>query len=135
MHETRNPSDVPAPPGGWYSHTAAVPTGGGRLLFVAGQIALSDDGEIVSPGDMAGQSERVFELVSRALAAWDATFDDVVNIRTFVTDMAKLADYGEARSRYITRTPPTSTTVEVSRLFRPDAMVEVDVVAAVGGSS
>lgn len=33
----------------------------------------------------------------------------------------------------VTATPPTSTTVEVPRLFRPEALVEVDVVAAVRG--
>ncbi|MGH9213505.1 MAG: RidA family protein [Acidimicrobiales bacterium] len=132
MHDLTNPGDVPAPPGGWYSHAAGVPMGSRTLVFVSGQIALADDGTVTSPGDMAGQAERVFELLERILADRGATFDNVVNIRTYVTDMAQLPDYGRVRARYITGRPPTSTTVQVVRLFRPEAVVEVEVVAAIG---
>ncbi|MGH4028044.1 hypothetical protein ACQB60_03795 [Actinomycetota bacterium Odt1-20B] len=38
---------------------------------------------------------------------------------------------GAVRTRYLTGAPPTSTTVEVPRLFRPEALIEIDVVAAV----
>jgi enamine deaminase RidA (YjgF/YER057c/UK114 family) len=135
MNHVTNPSGVPAPPGGWYSHAVGVPTGAGTLLFVSGQIALADDGGVMYPGDMGKQAERVFELLDRVLADQGATFDDVVSIRTFVTDMDKLSDYGRVRARYITGPPPTSTTVEVPRLFRPEAVVEVDVVAEIGGAA
>lgn len=132
MHEVSNPSGVPTPPGR-YSHVASIPRAGARtLLFVSGQIALGDDGEVTCPGDMAGQAERVFELLGRLLADKGATFDDVFTIRTYLTDMAQLADYGRIRARYITGPPPTSTTVQVVRLFRPEALLEVEVVAAVG---
>jgi enamine deaminase RidA (YjgF/YER057c/UK114 family) len=132
MHDVTNPANVPAPPGGWYSHSASVPMDDGKLLFVSGQIALDDDGEVMHPGDMAAQSERVFELIERVLADQGGTFDDVVNLRTYVTDMASLPDYGRVRAKYLTGRPPTSTTVQVVRLFRPEAVVEVEVVASIG---
>src|ERR671916_2149846 len=128
-----DPDTVPPPPRGRYSHAARVDIGAGSLLFVSGQVALGDDGAIVGAGDMEQQAQRVFTLLERILADQGAGFGDVVSIRTFVTDMGLLASYGAVRARYLTGPPPTSTTVEVSRLFRPEALVEVDLVAATGG--
>ena len=54
---------------------------------------------------------------------------DVVNIRTFVTDMDQLPEYGKVRAARFTGTPPTITTVEVSPLWVPGALLEVEVLA------
>lgn len=126
-----NPTTVPAPAGP-FSHVARVETGKGALLFVSGQVALDEDGELVAPGEMGGQCRYVLELLRRILAAHGATYDDVVNIRSYVTDLGRLAECKEARAEFVTGEPPTSTTVEVSRLFHPGALIEVEVVAAVG---
>jgi 3-hydroxyisobutyrate dehydrogenase len=120
-----NPSTVPAP-AGLYSH--AVRAGG--LLFVSGQAALDDSGNVVGEGDIDVQSEFVFDCLERILADQGATFDDVVSIRTYLTDMTMLPRYGGVRRRRITGEPPSSTTVEVPQLFRPGLLIEVDVVAA-----
>lgn len=124
-----NPETVPAPPNPAYSHTAYVTQG--PMLYVSGQIALGADGEVDEPGDMTRQSEVIMSLLERILAAHGAGFGDVVNIRTFVTDLDRLREYGDVRRRYFTGPPPTSTTVEVSRLFHPDALLEVEIVAVV----
>ncbi|WP_396445849.1 NAD(P)-binding domain-containing protein [Actinomadura sp.] len=124
-----NPATVPAPPNPAYSHTAYVTQG--PMLYVSGQIALDENGKVDAPGDMTRQSEVVMSLLERILAAHGAGFADVVNIRTFLTDMDLRAEYGAVRSRYFTGAPPTSTTVEVPRLFHPDALIEVEIVAAV----
>ena len=124
-----NPTTVPAPVGA-YSHVVRLDSGDGSLLFLSGQVALDENGELVGPGDMRAQAFYVMELIEKILAAHGATLDDVVNIRTFLTDMDLLPEYGEARRAYIKGEPPSSTTVEVSRLFRPGALLEVEVVAA-----
>ncbi|MEU8802165.1 NAD(P)-binding domain-containing protein [Spirillospora sp. NPDC048819] len=124
-----NPATVPAPPNPAYSHTAHVTQG--PMLYVSGQIALDDNGKVDAPGDMTRQSEVVFSLLERILAAHGAGFADVVNIRSFLTDLDLRREYGAVRARYFTGPPPTSTTVEVPRLFHPDALLEVEVVAAV----
>ncbi|GAA4246690.1 RidA family protein [Dactylosporangium darangshiense] len=127
--------DSPAgvtPPAGPYSHVARVDTGGGSLLFLAGQIAVGDDGAIVGEGDMAAQARRIFDVIGGILEAHGAGFADVVHIRTFVTDLEMLPEYGLVRRELFPGVPPASTTVEVSRLFRPGALLEVEVTAAVG---
>ncbi|WP_433378141.1 NAD(P)-binding domain-containing protein [Streptosporangium sp. CA-115845] len=121
-----NPATVPAT-NGYYSHA----TRAGNLLFVSGQVALDGEGKVVGEGDMTRQSEYVMDQLSRVLADQGCTFDDVTHIRTFLTDMSLLSEYGAVRGRRITGEPPASTTVEVSRLFSPGLLIEVEVIAAV----
>ena len=73
----------------------------------------------------------MFENLKAILEANGASFAHVVKISTFMTDIGQLAGVREARARYIPDPPPASTTVEVSGLFRPEALIEVDVVAAI----
>lgn len=124
--ERLNPATVPAT-NGLYSH--ATKTAG--LLFVSGQVALDEEGKVVGEGDMTRQSEYVMDLLSRVLSDQGCTFDDVTHIRSHLTDMSRLQEYGAVRKRFITGEPPASTTVEVSRLFRPGLLIEVEVIAAI----
>jgi enamine deaminase RidA (YjgF/YER057c/UK114 family) len=75
------------------------------------------------------------ESLASILAAHGGMLADVVNIRSFLTDMGLLAAYAEVRRGYFPGPPPSSTTVEVSRLFKDGALLEVEVVAAVTGAS
>ncbi|MFB7600791.1 RidA family protein [Streptomyces sp. NPDC056160] len=121
-----NPADAPQPLSPYYSQVARVGhADGSALLFVSGQIA---EGETLTE-----QSQGVFEAIAALLAAYGASLADVISIRTFLTDIGRLAEYGAVRQRFLTGTPPTSLTVEVPRLFRPEAQIEVEVVAAVPG--
>ena len=81
-----NPSSV-APPVGTYSHAAVVEAGKVRWLFASGQLALDGDGVLVGSGDMAAQTEQVFENLVHILEAHGASFEDVVKIQTFVTTL------------------------------------------------
>lgn len=130
-----NPPTVGAPFGDRFAHVARVDMPGGALLVLAGQVAVDDAGEVVAPGDAAAQAERVFEIIGAVLAAHGATFADVVHIRTFMTDLDDLPAYAAVRRRLFPASPatipPASTTVEVSRLFLPAAVLEVEVLAVV----
>jgi 2-iminobutanoate/2-iminopropanoate deaminase len=53
----------------------------------------------------------------------------VVNLRTYLTDMSQLPDYGKVRAAHFTGTPPTITTVEVSSLWFPGTLIEVEALA------
>lgn len=126
-----NPPTAPAPLADRYSNLARIDLGPTTMLIFSGQVALDDAGNVVG-SDMTTQSEAIFEAIGAMLAAHNATFSHVVNIRTYLADMDHLADYGAVRRRYLTGTPPpTSTTIEVSRLFLPEALLEVDITAVV----
>jgi enamine deaminase RidA (YjgF/YER057c/UK114 family) len=130
----RDPAGAPRPAGP-YSQVARIDHGDGALLFVSGQVALDDAGEVVAPGDMAAQSRAVMLALDALLRAEGGTLADVVGIRTFLTDMSRLAEYAAVRREFLPGAPPTSTTVEVARLFRPGAVIEVEVVAALPGGA
>lgn len=130
-----DPAGVPPPPPGRYSHVCALPFGDRTLLLVSGQVAVDDASAVIAPGDLRAQSERIFELLGTILAAHGATFADIVNIRTYLTDISRLAEYAEVRLKHLsTDHPPTSTTVEVSALFVPGAVIEVEVMAVAARS-
>lgn len=124
-----SPASVPAPLGNRYAHVARVDLpGGGALLMLAGQVALDNGGALVAPGDITAQAEHIFDVVEGILAAHGATFDDVMHVRTFMTDLTDLPAYGAVRRRRF-RNPPASTTVEIGRLFVDGAVLEVEVMA------
>ena len=122
-----NPATVPAP-AGQYSHVARVELGDRTFLQLSGEVAIDADGKVVG-NDMSTQAEYIMDRINAILAAHGATLADVVNVRTFVTDMSQLPEYGKVRAARFTGTPPTVTTVEVSRLFVPGALLEVEVLA------
>jgi enamine deaminase RidA (YjgF/YER057c/UK114 family) len=117
------------PPTG-YSHVAEVR--GGKLVFVAGQVAYDSKGTVVGVGDYRAQAEQVFRNLELALNSAGATFRDVVKLGFYVLDVAHLSEVREVRDRYVDREhPPTSTAVQVTRLVRPEFLLEVDAVASV----
>jgi 2-iminobutanoate/2-iminopropanoate deaminase len=129
-----NPSTVAAPFGDRFAHVARLDLDGGALLMLAGQVAVDDAGGVVAPGDAGAQAVRIFEIIGGILAGHGAALADVLHIRTFMTSLDDLPAYGAVRrglfpaSRHAS--PPASTTVEVSRLFLPGAVLEVEVTAA-----
>lgn len=125
-----NPGGV-APPVGSYSHAVRIQVGDAVLLFVSGQLSIGPDGEFVGKGDMASQTEQVYRNLGAILEAGGATFRDVVRVGTFITDMSALAAHREVRMRYLTELPPASTSVQVTKLFHPDALLEVDAIAVI----
>jgi reactive intermediate/imine deaminase len=122
-----NPPALSKPTG--YTHVVEVT--GGRTLYVSGQVALDRAGAVVGKGDLKAQTRQVFENLKAALAASGATLDDVVKITVYMTDMSQVQTVRDVRDGYFTKNPPASTAVEVSRLVRPELMIEIEAVAVV----
>src|ERR1700739_3197340 len=91
-----NPPTLSVPTG--YTHVVQVH--GGRTVYIAGQVALDKSGNVVGKGDFSAQATQVFENLRAALAAAGATFDNVVKVTTFVTDMSYIAALRTIRSKY-----------------------------------
>ena len=58
---------------------------------------------------------------------------DIVKTNTYVTDYPEFAKHPDIRMRYFGPATPTSTTVQISRLADPDAMVEIEAIAVIDG--
>jgi enamine deaminase RidA (YjgF/YER057c/UK114 family) len=127
---------LPAPdglaPGNGYSH---VVWGTGTFVAISGQCAFDENGAVVGEGDPAAQARQVFRNLRRALAAAGASFDDVVKLGFFVTDIAHLPAVREARDAVINVTrPPASSAFQVAALIRPELLVEIEAFAIITGA-
>jgi enamine deaminase RidA (YjgF/YER057c/UK114 family) len=111
-----------------YSHVVVVE--GKRMIFIAGQLARDQHGNLVGKDDMRAQLRQVGENIKAALAAAGATLNDIVKTTTYVTDIDEFFKHVDVRMEYF-GAMPTSTTVEVRRLAHPDFLVEVEVMAVV----
>ncbi|MFD7876116.1 RidA family protein [Streptomyces sp. NPDC059766] len=128
------PTRIAAPegiaPAAQYSH---VVTATGRLVAVSGQIALDEDGALVGAGDPAAQARQIFRNLRRCLAAAGASFDDVVKLTYFVTDMAQMPAVRAARAEHIPDDRlPAASAVQVAALVRPEFLMEIEALAVVG---
>jgi enamine deaminase RidA (YjgF/YER057c/UK114 family) len=125
-----NPPELGTPPG--YSQIVEVPAG--RLFFIAGQTALDQDGALVGTGDIAVQAEQVFRNLGVALRAVNCTAGNLVKLTVYLRDMGDLAAYREARNRFFASVAPPAapavTLVEVSKLYGPDFLIEIEAIAA-----
>src|SRR5215213_6041808 len=125
-----NPPELGTPPG--YSQIVEVTPG--RLIFIAGQTALDRDGNVVGKNDFAAQAQQVFENLTIALRASGCTAANLTKLTVFLTDMDHLAPYREARNCFFASvTPPAApavTLVEVSKLYGPDFLIEIEAIAA-----
>jgi enamine deaminase RidA (YjgF/YER057c/UK114 family) len=131
--ERRTIERLPAPegvaPSPAYTH---VVTGTGRLVVLSGQVAQDADGVLVGVGDPEAQARQVFENLWRCLDSAGATFDDVVKLTWFVTDMALMPVFRKVRAAYIADDRlPASTAMQVVALFRPELVLEVEALAIV----
>ena len=126
-----NPPELGTPPG--YSQIVDVTAN--RIIFISGQTALDRDGNLVGRNDLAGQAAQVFRNLASALAARGCDASDLVKMTVFLTDMNNLGSYREARNRFFASvTPPAApavTLVEVSKLYGPDFLIEIETIAAV----
>ncbi|MET7349957.1 MULTISPECIES: RidA family protein [Streptomyces] len=126
---TRIPAPDGVAPAAAYSH---VVLGTGRFVAVSGQLALDEDGKLVGAGDPAAQARQVFENLRRCLAAAGATFDDVVKLTFFVTDMAHMPAVRAARDAHIPADRlPAASAVQVAALVRPEFLMEIEAYAVV----
>jgi enamine deaminase RidA (YjgF/YER057c/UK114 family) len=117
-------------PGVGYTH---VVIGSGRVVAISGQVALDAHGQVVGPGDPAAQARQVFENLRRCLAAADATFNDVIKLTYFLTDVAHLPAIRAVRDEFVDPDRrPASSAVQVAALFRPELLLEVEAFALVG---
>ena len=128
LRHTLAPIGVAPAMGNGYSH---VVSGTGRLVAVSGQVAFDEAGAVVH-GGAAEQAEQAFENVRRCLAAEGATFDDVVKLTYYVTDIQFLAEIRAVRDNLMPGAEkPASTAVQVVALALPELLLEIEALAVV----
>lgn len=101
-------------------------------IYVSGQVATGEDGQLVGPGDVAAQARQCFAKVERILRELGAGLTDIVAVTGYLADEAHAPAYLAVRAETFPADPPATTTV-IARLIRPEFLVEVQVVAMLAG--
>ncbi|MBD0306492.1 MAG: RidA family protein, partial [Nitrospiraceae bacterium] len=101
----------------------------GELLFISGQAAINGEGRIVGGGDFDAQARQVFENLNRVLRSGRSSLRNVVKVTIFLRDMSNFSKIVELRERYFTPPYPADTIVEVSSLYSPEALIEIEAIA------
>jgi enamine deaminase RidA (YjgF/YER057c/UK114 family) len=116
-----------AAPAGHYSHGIVT---SGRLLFVAGQTALDEKGNLVGAGDAAVQARQVLINLKAVIESAGASMADVARTTVYLTRLEDRGSVGEVRREFFPAPPPVNTLLVVSSLASPDFLVEIDAIVA-----
>lgn len=101
----------------------------GDLLFISGQTAIGDDGNLVGIGDFDVQAEKAFENLDKVLKAGGSSLKNVVKVTILLRDMGNFNKIVALRGKYFIAPYPADTIFEVSSLYSPDALIEIEAVA------
>lgn len=112
-----------------YSHAVRM----GDLIFVSGEVARDQNGELVGKGDVRAQTEQVFKNLKRVLEAAGSGLDKVGKVTVLTTSLEYRPVIHEVRSRIFQEVGhlPASTFAVVTSLADPDWLVEIEAVAMV----
>ena len=110
---------------GPYSQAVRV----GNTLYTSGQTPIDPATGKLVDGDISAQARRVFENLKAVLAAADASFENVVRVGIYLTDLGNFAAVNEVMKQYFREPYPARSTIGVASLPL-GAQVEIDMVAA-----
>jgi enamine deaminase RidA (YjgF/YER057c/UK114 family) len=125
-------SQAPQPLG---AYSLGISVRAGKLVYVAGQVGVDSNDNLVGKGDAAAQTRQALENIGHVLAAAGAGFSDVVEFTTYVVGRSSVQGYLDGRGEvYPTIYPngefPTNTLLVVAGLVNEDLLVEIKAVAA-----
>lgn len=102
----------------------------GNLIFVSGTTASGPNGTALHPGDAYEQTKLVLKRIEAALNELGAGLEDVVETRTYITDMTLCHVAGRAHGEIFREIRPASATVQIGPLLHPDLVVEITAMAS-----
>jgi reactive intermediate/imine deaminase len=99
----------------------------GDTLYISGIVPVDEHGAVVGE-DVVAQARQVFALMGRVLAAAGGTPGDVAKVTVYLLDIDDRPRINPVRQAFFGAARPASTLVEVSKLVRPDLLVEIEAV-------
>ena len=127
-----NPDNAPRPIG---AYSQAMRVKAGSLVFMAGQVALDGNGNLVGKGDVEAQTRQVFENIGQVLKGVGASFSNVVEFTTYLVGKEAIQPYINARTEVLPRLfpdgdYPPNTLLVIEGLVREEFLIEVKTMAA-----
>ena len=110
-----------------YTYSPALRVG--NLLFLSGTTATDENGQIVAPGDIVGQTRYIYEKFAELLAAAGGGLEHIVETTEYVTTTENYRGTADLRRAIFTPPYPTATGVIVAGLLRKGALIEISAIA------
>ncbi len=131
--EILEPTGV-AKPQGLYNHAILVSSG--KLLFIAGQVAIDEVNQLVGLDDFNAQMEQVFKNIGSILKSAETSFENVVKFTTYLTRSQDMNAFYEKRAAifaeiYPNGRYPTNTLLVIDQLAREEWLIEIEAIVAI----
>jgi 2-iminobutanoate/2-iminopropanoate deaminase len=114
-------------------YSEAVITEGGKTVWLAGQTATVDDAGKSLAGDLEGQVRQIFKNLDRTLQKAGGKLSDMVQMTVFITDVRYGDRLTQIRREVFGDNFPGSALITITALANPDAKVEIQGYAVIGG--
>jgi enamine deaminase RidA (YjgF/YER057c/UK114 family) len=98
----------------------------GDMVLQSGTTAIDRQGQVRGVGDVAAQVDAIMAITSWSMAKAGGRLEDVVRSRIYVTDVGVADAAARALAKYFREAAPAATLVQVSRLARPEQLVEIE---------
>jgi len=101
-----------------------------RMIWISGQLAFDPNENFMGKGDIRTQTEQVLKNIKGIVEKLGGAMHDIIQVTVFVKDMSGLKDIHDIRLKYFKEPYPASTLVEVKGFVHPDALIEINAMAA-----
>lgn len=133
MAHNSNPTELSQP----YGLYSQMSRSNGPLYFIAGQLAVEEDGTIVGKGDLAAQLREVLRRIELAASSVGLGLGDVVQFTTYLAGRELIPEFYAAREGlfaelYPDGDYPPNTLLAVAGLVEPDLLVEIQAILSGG---
>ena len=118
--------DAPAPMGAYSQGTETD-----DLVFTAGQMAVTPEGDMLTDAPMDVQTRQTLENIEAILEAAGAGMDDILKVTVYLDDMDDFDAMNEAYESFFEADPPARSAIAVDGLY-DGAGVEIEAVASKG---
>jgi enamine deaminase RidA (YjgF/YER057c/UK114 family) len=99
------------------------------LIFISATAATDAEGKVVGKGDVYRQTRTILEKLGAVLEQAGARYDDVVQTRLYLTDIAKWEEAGRAHGEVFGAIRPAMSLVHVKPFLDPDMLIEIELTA------
>lgn len=126
----QNSTSVSTPKG--YSHSVEIDLGNCKMIMISGQVPIDKQGNLVGKDDLAKQTEQVFLNIKSIVEEAGGTMSNIVKTGIYMIDINQIQAFREIRNKFINlQKPPTSTLVQVGKLFSDDWLIEIEATAII----
>lgn len=109
-----------------FERATAVDYGDRRHVYISGTASIDDKGEIVAPGDIKAQTERMLENIGVLLEEGGCVWNDVAHMTVYLRD---IADFHTVRDIMKARFPQIPKAIVLAPVCRPGWLVETECMA------